>query len=293
MTSIKKIEYSSYLLAFMSFLLLSSCGTSMDKKWNKLEKEFANDNVDMKVRHVNMNDSLSVNYLSVKSLELTNKTFVFIHGAPGSASDFSKFLKNDSIRREGNILSVDRLGYGSATGREYSSIPLHAESIVKVMEDWEREMKAKQQFILIGHSYGGPIAAYTCLNTLEKVSWLILLAPAMSADLEPMKWYSKWAQSKVIYSILPSSLKVATDEKAHHAAALKEIEQDWQKISTPTIMVHGKKDGLVPFENMEFVKKHWKAPLSTVILEENGHIFPFTNPEIVVKVILDTSEKLD
>lgn len=286
------MEYSAFLLLLQSFLLLSSCSTSMDKKWKKLEKEYAKDGVDMKVRHAKM-DSLTVNYLSVPSSKPSNRTFVFIHGAPGSASDFGKFLKEEKIRSKGNVLSVDRLGYGSASGTEYSSIALHAQSIHQVMEDWQNTTEEEQEFILIGHSYGGPIAAHACLSSKEKIIQLIMLAPAMSAELEPMKWYSRWAQSKVIYGLLSSSLKVATDEKAHHADALKEVEDDWSKISTPTIMVHGKKDSIVPFGNMEFVKKHWTAPLSTVILEKKGHIFPFTDPEIVINLVVDTVDKLD
>jgi len=39
-------------------------------------------------------------------------TAVFIHGAPGSWSAFVDFFKENSLRNEVNILSIDRPGYG-------------------------------------------------------------------------------------------------------------------------------------------------------------------------------------
>ncbi|WP_281616286.1 alpha/beta hydrolase [Flammeovirga sp. SubArs3] len=258
----------------------------MEKEWKNLEKKYLKDGVPMKVYHAAL-DTMEVNYLSVNALDTTSHlTFIFIHGAPGSANDFGKFLKNDSIRHLGSVLSVERLGYGSEKGHEIDDISLHAKSIHAVMDDWDKIKGKSQSYILVGHSYGGPIAAYASIGEEKRVNHIALLAPAMSAELEPMKWYSRWAQSKVIYSILPSSFKVATDEKAHHAAALKTIENDWSQIEVPTTIVHGKKDGLVPFANMEFVEEKWKAPLETQVLEKKGHIFPFTDPEIVVDLLI-------
>lgn len=242
----------------------------------------------MKVNHVEVNSKV-INYLSVKANKETNLTLVFIHGAPGRANDFSKYLQHPKLREKANLLSIERLGYGSNHGVEEDSIAIHAEAIEAVLQDWDKVSHQKQEYILIGHSYGGPIAAYTTIDSNSEIRYLILLAPAMSADLEPMKWYSRWAQAKIIYKILPTSFQVATDEKANHKNALKLVEDKWKLIKVPTVIVHGKKDGLVPFENMNFVRENWESPLDSLILEDKGHIFPFTDSDIVVDLLLDKS----
>ncbi|AZQ64386.1 alpha/beta hydrolase [Flammeovirga pectinis] len=261
---------------------------NLEKEWKSLEKSYKKEGISMKVNHVEEN-SIMINYLSVKASEETNLTFVFIHGAPGRANDFSKYLQHPQLRERANILSIERLGYGSNHGVEEDSIAIQAEAIEAVLQDWDRVSHQKQEYILIGHSYGGPIAAYSTLVSKCTIKYLILLAPAMSADLEPMKWYSRWAQAKIIYKILPTSFQVATDEKANHKKALKLVEEEWKLVKVPSMIVHGKKDGIVPFENMKFVRQNWEAPLDSLILEDKGHIFPFTDSDIVVDLLLDKS----
>lgn len=283
------IEYKKSLMILLFFLY--GCSSNMDAKteWEKLEKSYAKEGVDMKVRHANY-ENKTINYLSVIGEEQPETTLVFIHGAPGRADDFGRYLKNKSLTSKVSVLSIERLGYGSEKGKEENDIGLHGEAIRSVLNDWVEQVGEPQSFILIGHSYGGPIAAYTAIQDKSNIVDVILLAPAISADLEPMKWYSRWAQSKVIYSVLSSSLKVATDEKANHANSLREIEDDWQNIEVPTTIVHGKEDGLVPFGNLDFVVKNWPSKVNTVILEKKGHLFPFTDEEIVVNLLL---QKID
>ncbi|WP_082026480.1 alpha/beta fold hydrolase [Flammeovirga sp. OC4] len=279
------IEYKSVLLILL--LIFGGCASDMNanNEWNKLEKSYAKDGVEMKVRHTKL-EHKTINYLSVKGENNPSTTIVFIHGAPGRADNFGSYLKNKTLLEKANVLSVERLGYGSEKGNEENAIGLHGKAVRSVLNDWEKVMGKPQHYILVGHSYGGPIAAYTSVQDSSAIAQVILLAPAMSSELELMKWYSRWAQSKMIYAILPSGLKVATDEKANHAESLKKIEGDWNKVKVPTTIVHGTEDGLVPFENLQYVVDNWSIDVDTLVLEKKGHLFPFKDEEIVVNLLL-------
>ena len=59
---------------------------------------------------------------TMRYLELTHDVnlpyVVFIHGAPGSLSDYRAFFKDEKLYRKANLMSIDRLGYGNS---EYGS----------------------------------------------------------------------------------------------------------------------------------------------------------------------------
>jgi len=66
---------------------------------------------------------------------------------------------------------------------------------------------------------------------------------------------------------------VALDEKLSHEASLQEMSEDWNLITCPVTVVHGKKDNIVPFENMAFLERVLSAEdLELYPIEDMNHI---------------------
>ncbi len=110
---------------------------------------------------------------------------VFIHGASGNLRDqFTAFAASLAGRAE--MLFVDRPGHGySERGTVENALPSgQADAIAKLME--KRGIKSA---IIIGHSFGGAIAAAFGMRHPEKTEGLLFLAPATHPWPGGVDWY--------------------------------------------------------------------------------------------------------
>ncbi|AYG67260.1 MULTISPECIES: alpha/beta hydrolase [unclassified Rhizobium] len=110
---------------------------------------------------------------------------VFIHGASGNLRDqFEAFAAPLSGRAE--MLFVDRPGHGySERGTAENALPSgQADTIAKLME--RRGIKSA---VIIGHSFGGAIAAAFGMRHPEKTEGLLFLAPATHPWPGGVDWY--------------------------------------------------------------------------------------------------------
>lgn len=207
---------------------------------------------------------------------------LFIHGAPGSWVDYIKYFGDSNLVSKAHLVALDRPGYGkSGKGKPVTSITQQAEMIKPLLD----LNKSKYPVILVGHSYGGPIAVRLAMD--EKVKAMLLLAPQVDPDHEKQFAINKLAGLKVIQWMMPGMLMTAYCEKKTHVDELKKLDSDWNKISTPTIYMFGEKDQIVPPENAAYAKrKLTNAPLEVIAFPNENHFIPWTQQDSVTKVIL-------
>ncbi len=118
---------------------------------------------------------------------------VFIHGASGNLRDqFEAFAAPLSGRAE--MLFVDRPGHGySERGSAENALPSgQADAIARLME--KRGIKSA---IIVGHSFGGAIAAAFGMRHPEKTEGLLFLAPATHPWPGGVDWYYTLAATPV------------------------------------------------------------------------------------------------
>ena len=193
---------------------------------------------------------------SLRYVELiTDKSLpyvVFIHGAPGSSADYYDYFRNEDLYAKVNLISVDRLGYGySNFGNSETSIQYQGEAIQSIIENYCSSNKV----ILVGHSYGGPIAVRMAMDYPNSYESLLLLAPALDPENEKMIKMAHLAINKPTSWITPAALKVAAEEKFTHSQEIKKMVLHYGKIEIPVCHIHGDKDSLVPYINLKFSKK--------------------------------------
>ena len=210
-------------------------------------------------------------------------TVIFIHGAPGSMSDLMQFMKNENLASKANLVSVDRPGYGySNFGKQLTSIEKQAAILGFLI----RKYQNKQKIILVGHSYGGPIAARLAAQYPNEIKGLVMAAPVLDPKNEKIFWFTHIAHWGGFRWMLPTSLCVASFEKVNHAKELELLMPYWEKITTPTTIIHGEQDGLAPFVNVAFCKKVvTNAPLETITKKDMGHLIPWKNPQLIYDAV--------
>jgi pimeloyl-ACP methyl ester carboxylesterase len=215
----------------------------------------------------------------------SNQTILFIHGAPGAWYGYLNILDDSLLRSKFSMISVDRLGYGKSDfGKSEIQIQKQAQALQQIIDS----VPNKKPIIVVGRSFGAPIAAQLAVNNQQKVKTLFLLGPDLNPETEKFWWFSKMAASKLSLWLLPKSLEVATDEKFSRIAELKKLLPIWENITIPVIVMHGEKDWIVDTSNVGFAKKMLKnSPDSKFIkIPKAGHIISIERPDLLKTEIL-------
>ena len=210
---------------------------------------------------------------------------VFIHGSPGSWNAFIDFFKNDSLIGKVDMLAIDRPGFGdSDAGRPEPGMQQQAKLIHQVIEQFNHK-----HIILIGHSLGGPVIARLAMDYPDMYQGLIFVAPSIDPDLEKKEWYRSWIKTKAGGWLTPESFWVSNEEIITLKGELIEMIPLWKYIQAPSIVIQGKRDMLVPWENAEFARKMLEQHTEFEVryLDKVNHFIPWSHPETIVQAIFD------
>ena len=119
---------------------------------------------------------------------------VFIHGASGNLRDEMHAFR-EKLEGRADLLFLDRPGHGySERGGAENGFPDgQARAIARLMEK-----RGIAKAIVVGHSFGGAIAASFALEHPEKTAGLLFLAPATHPWPGGIDWYYDLAKRPVI-----------------------------------------------------------------------------------------------
>jgi len=235
-----------------------------------------------------LQQSWHIRYADVGNPE--NRMILFIHGAPGSLEAFTGFLNDPELRRKFRLMAVDRPGYGHTDpGHPVTSLKVQAD----LLEPLLMLNRHVEKPILVGHSYGGPVAASLAVQASQHVGGLLLAGAAMDPDQEKIFWVSRLICQPWLSPLLPGSILSANIEKLSHAEELTRMSSSWKKLSGPVTMLHGQKDWIVPVENVFFMERMMtNAHKKIVIKKWVGHLIPWTHPGLIKQEILEMASNI-
>ncbi len=209
---------------------------------------------------------------------------VFVHGSPGSWSAFLDFFQNDSLLQRCDMLAIDRPGFGqSDKGWAEPDLEKQSLSLHGALSQFEHKRK-----ILVGHSMGGPVIARMAMDYPDAYHGLIFVAPSIDPDMEKYEWYRSWIKTKVGGWLTPTDFWVSNEELMPLRGELSKMLPLWDHINVCSIVIQGKKDMLVPWENAEFARE--KLPADKVdirYLQGANHFVPWSHPETIIQAIFD------
>jgi len=252
---------------------------SKRKSDKKIIKTFQKESAQVFIKHINFKTK-DIRVLTMqKELDTTLSTLVFVHGSPGAALDFKKYLVDKALNKAYNIIAYDRIGYSDvATGEVLNSVA----DEVKVLDEVIKNIEANK-IVLIGYSYGGTIVLASTKNFKKK----IILAGAVKGDLEPMFWALNIYKWKLTRPLVPKVFQAASKEKLEHVTELPYYENKWNISEASILSIHGKKDRIVPFENSLFLQeKIDKNKFNLIAIDKGNHSLVWTNFELIKNEIL-------
>jgi pimeloyl-ACP methyl ester carboxylesterase len=142
-----------------------------------------------------------------------------------------------------------------------------------------------RQYYLAGHSYGASVLLRVAIRYPRRVAGICMVAGSISPDLEPesASW-RKWIDLPLVRELLPVSMRVSNEELMSIRQDLRMIEDDWDRLRIPVSIVHGMKDVLVPFDNLNYATAQLSQAdtVFTKVFEGESHFILWTHQKAIV-----------
>jgi pimeloyl-ACP methyl ester carboxylesterase len=179
-------------------------------KAHEIEQQFPNHGELLDVGGFRMNSLL------IRAATPDLPPIVFIHGASGNLRDQETAFRS-RLEGRADLLFVDRPGHGySERGGHNNNFPEgQASAIAKLME-----VRGIEKAIIVGHSFGGAIAASFAVYHPDKTAGLVFLSPATHPWPGGVDWhynvssspYTGWLFTRLV--ALPAGM-VLLDKATH------------------------------------------------------------------------------
>jgi pimeloyl-ACP methyl ester carboxylesterase len=216
----------------------------------------------------------------------TNAMFdlVFVHGTPGGAGVWAAQFR--SPFPGANLFAYDRPGFG---GSKPSEKKPHLQEQAAALSMFIGCI-ATNRVVLVGHSYGSPVALLTALEFPDKVSGVLLIGGDVDPALEKPLWIQYLFNWRCTSWLLPRPLRQCNRELLSVRADLAELQRKIPTLTVPVVMLHGGKDPLVPVANVDWLRAQLAAAGKTnlfaaMVMPEYNHFIPWEHPDAVAAAL--------
>ncbi len=213
------------------------------------------------------------------------RTFVFLHGFGGQASQWVYQLQNFAL--DNRVIALDLRGHG------LSDKPFTGYDMPQIQDDLQTaldQLKVDGKFVLVGHSYGGAIATEYALDHPECIERLVLIATAGEFNLNALFRFGLSLPAWLLRLIGP----LTRNWLAGPPHALKPFYHNnmarwngWEKfarLEVPTLVIRGHRD--LVFERPLFEKVARTIPgAEEVDIRVSGHMVMLERREAVNRAI--------
>lgn len=277
-----------YLVLFLGLVavLLNLSGCSMlmpaeirdiEKRNNADAKKLENDKPE--AFHEYSAGKRKMGYVEITDAQ-TKPLIIFIHGSPGDWKGWVEFLTDPELQKKAHMIAVDRPGFGgSGKGKVERSVAQQCRDIAPLLD----KAQPGQRVIVVGHSYGGPVAARLAMDYGSKITDVVILAGSIDPRQEETKWYQYPADWPLTAWMVPGELVVANREIMALKGELTDMLPLWAGIHQRVSVIQGENDDLVPPENADFAKKMLTnaGSLNIIRIPAMNHFLPWKQYDVV------------
>lgn len=232
---------------------------------------------------IELNDSLKINYVDEGEGQ---QTLIFVHGLGSNLKAWQKNI--EELRKNYRCIALDLPNYGQSSRGDY---PFGMSYFAEVLKSFIDKLHI-EKVVLIGHSMGGQTVLHFALNYPEKLSHLILMAPAGFETFTPqqVQWFEQVYTKAFVQSateeqirknfqlnfydmpedaqfMISDRLEMRADQAAYDSycsmipkcviGMLKEpVFSKLTEIKTPSLIFFGEEDQLIP---NSFLNGHLKT----------------------------------
>lgn len=228
------------------------------------------------------------------------KPFLILHGWKSNSDRWAPIA--EEISKKGFKVIVPNLpGFGES---EPLPLPWNTNKYIGWIEKFLEEINLNE-FYLMGHSFGGALAAKIAIKYPQRVQKLFLVSAAVVRTKTAKKGFSAKVSKFIrLFSFIPYyglfrkavyKFIIRKSDYVYVEGIMKEtylniIAEDMSFqmpfIKIPTIIIWGDKDELTPPENAYFIQKQIKNS-KLIMIPDAGHDLNRKQPEIVAGGVLN------
>lgn len=214
---------------------------------------------------------------------------LLIHGAPGAWYGSRNFLEDSLLQSRFHIIAIDRLGYNKSRFKKKRKAVTSIQTQTVAIHEALLLNHSHRTGILMGSSYGAPIAANMAILYPNEFHHLVMAASAIDPSIEKFWWFHKFIRRGPIKWMLPHFFRTTTDEKFSHVKELQLLLPKWKQLKIPATVIHGGADKIVNPANLDFAREQLKNKQAEFILiPEAGHLIRWQYPDLIKKILLQT-----
>lgn len=216
---------------------------------------------------------------------------VFIHGTPATAAVFGEQFRHPFPGA--NLLAADRPGFGaSGPDRRAPGLDDQANAIGALLPH-----ERTRQTILVGHSYGAPVALVAALKFPNQIAGVVLIGGSIDPAQEQPYAVQRAADWPLVSWLAPRSLRQCNRELLTLRGDLVNLQSQLPKLAVPVVMLHGGKDHQVPVSNVEYVRTRLTNAgrgnlFEQLIFPEYNHFIPWEHQDAVEAAIRMVTDRL-
>lgn len=203
---------------------------------------------------------------------------IFIHGSPGLGEEWMSFL--GSVPDGRLYLAPDRPGFGDSGEEPVSELQQQADALVSLLGT-----APQPPVILVGYSYGGPVALRLAADHPDRVKGLLLIGAAADPGLEEIHPLQEIAALPFFEMMLPTELANANAELIELRSGLEELAEELTDLHLPVTIVQGTADNLVPALNAAYLRTRLPDLPATIMVEDADHFLPWSHPALLTEAL--------
>jgi len=216
---------------------------------------------------------------------------VFIHGTPATAAIFGEQFRHPFPRA--NLAALDRPGFGaSGPDRHTPSLEDQANAISALFATLPT-----RKTILVGHSYGAPVALLAALKFTNQVAGVVLIGGSIDPAQERIYAIQRFADRPAVSWLFPRSLRQCNRELLTLRGDLVRLQPQLSTLGVPVVMLHGGKDRQVPVANVDYLRAQLAAAGKSNVFEQMvfpgyNHFIPWQHPDAVALALFNLTHTI-
>lgn len=281
------------LILSVTLTVLTACADVIDfmpKEIQDAEQASIEGAKRLEVDHPDASRSYTVNgrtihYVELKQEAVPRPLVIFVHGSPGLWRSWVRYLNDPELQSQVDMISVDRPGFGGSGSGHIERGFLEQSAAIEPLLG---HVQGHRQVILVGHAYGGALAARMAMTFPGKVTDLVLIAAPLDPRLQKESWFQYAADWPPITWLLPKEIVVFNREYLGLEQELTEMLPLWPKVTQRVSLLLGEQDEEVPIETAAFAERvlTQARSMNIVRVPNMNHFISWTRSDLVKAEIL-------